>query len=165
MRLLYFKSYAITIISSAGLYRDTINDYIDDTTNDPVYRVSGAGQFVGLEAFIQVGTIDYVSYANSYYGVSVLVHGTDDFPQQSDRTAVGQPGDDLTVAIVPTVVVSEASVRDLPLRQRNCYFDDEVDLESAIKYTYKLCIAECAVETIFDYCKCLPFYYPQVRKC
>lgn len=127
--------------------------------------MSGAGQFVGLDAYIQIGTADYVSYSKSYYGVSILVHGSDEFPQSSDHTAFGQPGDDVTVAVVPTVVVSEPSVRDLPLRQRGCYFSDELDLNTAPKYSYKLCIAECAVETIIKYCKCLPFYYPQVRKC
>lgn len=142
-----------------------MNDFIEDAPNDPVYRVSGAGPYVGLQALIRVGTTESISYTHTYYGASVLVHGSEDFPQLADRTAVGQPGDDVTVGVVPTITVSTDSIRGLPVKKRSCYFEDEVKLRTTIRYSYKLCIAECVLRTIYEYCKCLPFYYAEVRKC
>lgn len=59
-----------------------------------------------------------------------MVHGTQDFPQGADRTTFGQPGTDVTIAVIPSIVVSEESIRRLPLKKRNCYFDDEVYFEN-----------------------------------
>lgn len=143
---------------------DTNNQFVDDTSHDVEHRVSGAGKYVGLDVFVRFGGSPYVSYGDSFYGVSILLHGPEDFPLTSDRAAYGQPGDDVTVAVIPTVVVSEASVRGLPLRQRECYFDDELNLSTTSKYTYKLCMTECTANTVYSYCGCLPFYYPEVRK-
>lgn len=107
-------------------FSDTKNDYIDETPSTPTYRVSGAGQNVGLDTIIWVAKEEYVSYSRSYYGVSVLVHGAERFPQTLDKTTFGQPGCDLSIAVVPSVVVSESEIRSVPMQQRNCYFNDEV---------------------------------------
>lgn len=144
---------------------DTENDYIEDRPNDPVYRVSGAGRFVGINIGVRVGTTNSIAYTRTFYGIGVLVHGSQDFAQNTDLTAYGQPGDDLLIGVVPTVTVSDPSIRPLPVQQRACYFDDELKLRTTLLYTNKLCIAECVLNTIYEYCKCLPFFYAEVRKC
>lgn len=108
-------------------YSDTEHDYIEDSSDFKAYKVSGAGQFVGLDVVIRVDTSDYIAYGNSYYGVAIMVHGFEDFPSLSHKTVIGQPGNDVTVAVIPTVVVSEPSIRSLSLSQRNCFFEDEVE--------------------------------------
>lgn len=75
---------------------------------------------------INVESTEYVSYSKAYFGAAILIHGTQDFPQGADKATVGQPGMDVTIAVIPSVVVSEKSIRELALNQRNCYFDDEV---------------------------------------
>lgn len=90
------------------------------------------GQYVGMETLIRVASDDYMSYAKAYYGASILIHGPEDFPQGSDKITTGQPGTDVTIGVTPSVVVSEDIVRSLPLRKRQCYFDNEV-----IKYCFK----------------------------
>lgn len=119
----------ISIIKFCFPSRDTEHDYIDDAPDEIPYHVSGAGQFVGMDILIHIDTDDYLSYASSYYGVTILVHGFSNFPKLSDRVVIGQPGQDVTVAVIPTVVDSEPSIRSLPLKQRNCYFEDEVSAE------------------------------------
>lgn len=106
--------------------RDTDHDYIDDVPAEVPYRVSGAGQFVGVDLLIHIDTEDYLAYAASYYGVTIMIHGSSNFPTLSDRVIIGQPGQDVTISVIPTVVVSEPAIRSLPLKQRNCYFEDEV---------------------------------------
>lgn len=123
----------------------------------------------------------YISYAKSYYGASILVHGTQVYPQSVDKITFAQPGCDVTVAVMPSVVVSEPAIRDLSLDKRNCFFDDEVScigsrwersvmsgipqrkLRTTTRYTFQSCIFECAVDTILLICNCLPFYYAEVR--
>lgn len=81
---------------------------------------------------INVESTEYVSYSKAYFGAAILVHGAQDFPQGADKATVGQPGMDLTVAVIPSVVVSEKSIRVLALNQRNCYFDDEVSVAKKV---------------------------------
>lgn len=107
-------------------YSDTDEDGISDQLEQPVYRVSGAGINVGLSALIRIAPMHYVAYSKSFYGAYVLIHGPEDYPQASVTTVVGQPGCDLAIAVTPSVVVSEPSIRDLPQKKRNCLFDDEV---------------------------------------
>lgn len=77
---------------------------------------------------MRVSTSQYVAYTRSYYGISVLIHSPEDYPQASSTTTVAQPGCDVMLAIIPSVVVSEPDVRSLTLKQRNCFFDDEVQI-------------------------------------
>lgn len=92
-----------------------------------------------------------------------MIHGSRVYPQAGDKTTFGQPGCDVTVAVIPSVVVSQPPIRALSLSDRNCFFDDERRLRTTTKYTFQSCISECAVDTILDVCNCLPFYYMEVR--
>lgn len=88
--------------------------------------MSGSGPNVGLDVIINITPNAYMSYAKSYYGASILVHGTQVYPQSVDKITFAQPGCDVTVAVIPSVVVSEPAIRDLALEKRNCFFNDEV---------------------------------------
>lgn len=102
-------------------------DMVTDQLSNPIYRVSGAGENVGLNIRIEVERTAYVAYSKSYYGVKILVHDAESFPQSSvASTTIGQPGYDLTIAVIPSVIVSEPGIRALAINQRNCLFDDEV---------------------------------------
>lgn len=68
-----------------------------------------------------------MAYTKTYYGVSVLIHSPREYPQNAVAKTIGQIGTDVTINVVPSVVVSEESVRGLPLTQRNCFFKDEVN--------------------------------------
>lgn len=103
----------------------TDTDYIEDSETS-IYRASGAGPSVGLEAMIGVSKNDYYSYIQTFYGVSVYVHSFDSFPQPADKVLTAQPGTDVQIAVMPTVLVSSNNIRSLPLTVRNCFFDDEV---------------------------------------
>lgn len=56
----------------------------------------------------------------------VLIHDPEDFPQTAVTTSIGQPGYDLAIAVLPSVIVSQPQIRGLPQLQRNCLFEDEV---------------------------------------
>lgn len=97
---------------------------------NPSYHVSGAGPYVGMEVLVSIEPEHYMSYTKTYYGVSVLIHSTHEYPHNAVAKTVGQIGTDVIINVVPSVVVSEESVRRLPLAQRNCYFQDEVNIKA-----------------------------------
>lgn len=126
---------------------DSDDGIISDQLEQPVYRVSGAGINVGLSALIRIAPTHYVAYSKSFYGAYVLIHGPEDYPQASVTTVVGQPGCDLAIAVTPSVVVSEPSIRNLPQKKRNCLFDDEVCLWDIIyrSVSYGQCKRKCHI--------------------
>lgn len=68
-----------------------------------------------------------MAYTKTYHGVSILIHSPQEYPQNAVARTIGQIGTDVTINVVPSVIVTEESVRGLPLTQRNCYFKDEVN--------------------------------------
>lgn len=107
-------------------HRNANDPIVKQQLDNPVYRVSGFGEFVGLHVHLHVETEHYLSYVNSYYGIKVLVNEPEDFPETSVSTVLVQPYFDVSISVIPSIVVSQDSIRNLPLRQRNCLFDDEV---------------------------------------
>ncbi|KAG4076811.1 hypothetical protein HA402_009157 [Bradysia odoriphaga] len=99
---------------------------VSEKLQNPNYRVSGAGPYVGMELLVNIEPEQYVSYTKTYFGVSVLIHSPHEYPQNSVAKTVGQIGTDVIINVVPSVIVSENSIKDLALAQRNCYFTDEV---------------------------------------
>lgn len=99
---------------------------LSEKLQNPNYRVSGAGPYVGMELLVNIEPEQYMSYTKTYFGVSVLIHSPREYPQNSVAKTVGQIGTDVIVNVVPSVIVSEDSIKDLALTQRNCYFKDEV---------------------------------------
>lgn len=76
---------------------------------------------------IEVERESYMAYSKSFYGVKILIHDAESFPQSSvTTTTIGQPGYDLTIAVIPSVIVSEPGIKSLSQKQRNCLFNDEV---------------------------------------
>lgn len=93
--------------------------------------MSGAGENVGLNIRIEIEKESYVAYSKSFYGAKIFIHDAENFPQTSvTTTTIGQPGYDLTIAVLPSVIVSEPGIRSLSEKQRNCLFVDEVNCNS-----------------------------------
>lgn len=108
---------------------DPLKNTVNEQLNNPTYRVSGAGENVGLNIRIEIEKESYVAYSKSFYGAKILIHDAENFPQTSvTTTTIGQPGYDLTIAVLPSVIVSEPGIRSLSQKQRNCLFVDEVEI-------------------------------------
>lgn len=150
-----YRWYLVYLIS--GTASDTVNDQL----NNPIYRVTGSGENVGLNVRIDIERDEYVAYSKSFYGAKILIHDPEDFPQASVTTSVAQPSFDVTIAVLPSVIVSEPGIRGLSQHQRNCLFDDEQRLRTTNKYSFQSCMNECTVDTILSKCDCVPFYYPE----
>lgn len=122
----FFKSKTFEYFENPFPFRQK-NEKAKEQISNPTYRVSGAGENVGLNLRIEVEKEHYVAYSKSFYGAKILIHDAENFPQTSvTTTTIGQPGSDLTIAVIPSVIVSEPGIRSLSQKQRNCLFDDEV---------------------------------------
>lgn len=110
------------------IFSDSSKNTVNEQLNNPTYRVSGAGENVGLNIRIEIEKESYVAYSKSFYGAKILIHDAENFPQTSvTTTTIGQPGYDLTIAVLPSVIVGEPGIRSLSQKQRNCLFVDEVN--------------------------------------
>lgn len=67
------------------------------------------------------------------FSAKVLIHDPEDFPQTAVTTSIGQPGYDVAIAVLPSVIVSQPQIRGLPQLQRNCLFEDEVQSDVKCK--------------------------------
>lgn len=112
------------------LFPNRDNEKMSAEFLNPQYRVSGAGPYVGMEVLVNIDPDQYMAYTKTYHGVSILIHSPDEYPQNAVAKAIGQIGTDVTINVVPSVIVTEESVRALSLAQRNCYFKDEVNEDS-----------------------------------
>lgn len=116
---------------------------------------------MGLNVLLDVEKQHSVAFSKSVYGADVLIHDPEEFPQASLSSAVVQPGREVSLTVVPTVIDSKRIIRDLPVAERKCLFSDEKKLRATAKYSVNSCMAECRVNFIIEKCNCLPFLYPE----
>lgn len=133
-----------------------------DFNSQNIFYVSGTGRNMGLHVLIDAETEQSLSLAKSLYGVEVLIHDAEQFPQASVTTGIAQPGQEVIMSIVPQTMTSRPSVRDVPFAERQCFFSDEVKLRATQKYSLNSCLAECQVDFIIAKCDCVPFFYPEI---
>lgn len=138
--------------------RDTDFNY----TVQNIFYVSGAGRTMGLNVLMDPETTQSLALAKSAYGIEVLIHDAEEFPQASVSSAIGQPGTEVIMSIVPSVISSKPAIRSVPVQERQCYFADEQTLRAARKYSLNSCLAECRVDYIVAKCDCVPFFYPDL---
>lgn len=131
--------------------------------NAPLIRISGAGEDVSLRVFVDVEPQNYLSAKRFFYGTEIIIHDPEDFPEKSLLTAFSQPGTDVSIAVLPSVVATEKDVKSLPVNLRFCRFEYERPLQITKKYSFQSCITECRAITIFKTCGCIPFFYPALK--
>ncbi|XP_050440596.1 sodium channel protein Nach-like isoform X2 [Adelges cooleyi] len=133
--------------------------FIDPNQLNPEY-IAGTGRSDGLSVVLNTNSEDYYSATAPYFGIRILLHSTDVFPETSLLSEVIQPGNGMKITINPYYVKSEDNVRKLKLSQRLCLFPDESRLLTLNEYDYQQCITECRINIIRQFCNCIPFIYP-----
>lgn len=137
------------------------SDPESDVSHD-IYHVPGAGRTLGLAVLLDPEVNETLALGKSFYGVEVFVHDPEEFPQTNGPSAIAQPASLTTVSVVPKVITSRATLRTVPVDERQCYFPDEIKLRATRKYSLISCLAECRVDFIASRCNCVPFFYLNV---
>ena len=74
------------------------------------------------------------------------------------------PGYITTIKVKLSQQKSEGPVKDMPLKDRNCRFEDETyDLFSMHNYTKVHCLFDCKMTLAEEICGCRPWDYPNVE--
>lgn len=65
---------------------------------------------------------------------------------------------EITVSIIPEVIYTDDSLRSLAPEDRNCFFDDEKELEFFKTYSKVNCEMECMTRIALNNCNCTPYF-------
>ncbi|XP_021941869.1 sodium channel protein Nach-like isoform X2 [Zootermopsis nevadensis] len=136
--------------------------------NDVPLRVNGAGYLTGLSMLIDPRLEDYYAALFSFYGIQVLVHANQDYPEISARGILLSPRKEAFLQVSAASTYSTKEVRDLSRQQRQCLFEDEQSLGNSSDstrpihggYSYSNCLVQCRVEHMDRLCQCAPYFYP-----
>ncbi|XP_033609232.1 sodium channel protein Nach [Cryptotermes secundus] len=127
-------------------------------------RVNGAGYLAGLSMLIDPRLEDYYAALFSFYGIQVLVHANQDYPEISARGILLSPRKEAFLQVSAAATYSTREVRALSKEQRQCLFEDEQSLGNssgdAGGYSYSNCLVHCRMEHMNKLCHCAPYFYP-----
>ena len=121
---------------------------------------------------VSLGTLD-----QDYDAFKLFVGQPDEFPVIKQRSVRLRPGDEhfvelaAKVGTIPTsytfvtffqVISSSEDIRDVAPEARQCYFEDERELELYKRYTFINCRMECAISEAEKLFECVPWHLPKV---
>ena len=91
--------------------------------------------------------------------VQMLVHGSEDFPDETAVEKVLPVGRELLLRMNPTSGYCTQAVRQVAPSFRQCVFQSEMKLKYFPVYSETNCITECHMDSTIQYCNCSHFYY------
>ena len=129
----------------------------------------------GLQILLDAETYDYGSSPNGGEGfiLSILHHL--DIPIMKNSGININTGQSNNLVVTATLMNTSEAVRNrfFP-QQRNCYFEDEIQLlhlpqENSFRYDISNCLFEATLQKIEENCHCVPAYFqdtvPEVPVC
>jgi len=104
----------------------------------------GQGLFLMLDAHSNF--LSRTTLHNDFDGFTGLIHSKESFPLMSFKGFQIKPGYN-SIALTPTRIEADDSLRDLDVNDRKCMFkDDKHDLQIHKDYSYFNCIFECSLQ-------------------
>jgi len=90
---------------------------------------------------------------------SFFIHPSNELPIfTADGTSIIY-GASSEVLITPIITKADESLSSLSPQERQCLFEDEVQLEYFKLYSKRACEAECLSKFAYSKCNCVPFNY------
>ena len=113
--------------------------------NEPIAK---AGREHGLSLVFDVHSdrVAKASVTDSFRGVPVLIGAKDDFPKLGLTGIRARPGHETSVIVNPLQVHALPEIRRHTPKKRQCFFNDEKQLQTHRNYSQKACIFECEIE-------------------
>lgn len=94
----------------------------------------------------------------------MLVHRSDDFPDDTAIEKALPVGRELLFRVTPTSAYCTEAVRQVAPSIRECVFESEGKLKYFPVYSEINCITECRMDYTIHYCNCSHFYYHDTGK-
>ena len=133
-----------------------------DVQRKPQAKVR-VGQRNGLRLTLDLNSnkVSFGTLDQDYEGFSVFIGHPAEFPMMQEKSLKIKPGQEHFIDLSATVV-STNEIKDINPEARNCFFEDEGDLEFYKRYTFSNCRLECAIKRSEKIFKCVPWHLPRV---
>ncbi|KAG5683748.1 hypothetical protein PVAND_013013 [Polypedilum vanderplanki] len=123
--------------------------------------VQGAGAHFGLSILLDVDVANYYCSSTSSYGFKSLLHSPVETPKMANFGFFIAPGQETKVVITPRISEASDLIRNVPMLQRQCVFDNENNLSYYNIYSKKNCESECISKYMQHECNCTLYYMPR----
>jgi hypothetical protein len=132
-------------------------------TNNKVSEVAALWLLRIARSSVMLFRTNYTQILNCL--VQMLVHGSDDFPDETATEKVLPVGRELLFRVTPTSGYRTEAVRQVAPSSRQCVFESEMKLKYFPVYSEINWITECRMDYTIHHCKCSHFYYHDTGKC
>ena len=107
--------------------------------------------------------MSFGTLGQEYDAFNVFIGQPEEFPMIMEKSLQLQPGREHFIDLSARVV-STNDIKDIDPEARECYFNDEGELEFYEKYTFSNCMLECAILEAEKKLDCIPWYLPKVKQ-
>ena len=115
----------------------------------------------------------YFGTGHMDFSVQLQIHQNKEFAQilytgdqdEKVKSVALKPGYEYTIELSPNGQKSTEGFRNLPIEDRKCQLDEELDENSIFKiYTKANCMYECEVTKAYEVCQCIPWDFFHILK-
>ena len=96
----------------------------------------------------------------SWFYFQVAIHESYNFHDDNSDIKYISNGTEVFISVQPESTYSTSNILHLPSDERDCAFDNEIQLATMQKYTYTNCMAECRSKLYLKLCECVPHNLP-----
>lgn len=119
---------------------------------------------MGLTVLGTVHAKDYYCASTNSAGLKVLLHPPNETPKISHFGQHIGVGRENRIVITPNIADASDQIRQVPIKQRQCVFADEIRLRYFRTYSRKNCEMECESRILIKTCGCVLFYMPRLHE-
>ena len=143
-------------------YQRLVKELQDETTTKTRVK-SEEGQRNGLRLTLDLhsNTVSFGTLDQDYEGFNVFIGHPAEFPMTKKKILQVEPGREHFIDL-SAVVVSTKDIKDITPEARECFFEDEGDLDFYKSYTFSNCRLECAIKKLEPILECVPWHLPRV---
>ncbi|XP_046977572.1 sodium channel protein Nach-like [Vanessa cardui] len=74
---------------------------------------------------------------------------------------MANPATEVMIAVSPERTYTTSGIKSFQAEERNCYYNDEIQLANFRYYSFHNCMALRKVQILMNTCNCVPFFFPQ----
>ena len=144
-------------------YKHLVHKHQGETMTQTVNSTVGRRNGLRLTLDLHSNMVSFGTLGLEYDAFNVFIGQHEEFPMMLEKSLQLQPGREHFIDLSARVV-STNDIKDIAPEARECYFNDEGDLEFYEKYTYSNCRLECAIKRSEGIHRCVPWHLPRVKK-
>ncbi|KAK4881415.1 hypothetical protein RN001_004734 [Aquatica leii] len=96
-------------------------------------------------------------------GYKIFFHGYNELPDLCTKGYYLSAATATHFGLTVTTVLTDEEQPYLTIKQRNCRFPEESNLQHSPVYSYNFCRIECRIHLSLRLCNCTPYYYRHIR--